>query len=89
MAGSKGKRSASQSISPSGTCESPTTEASVAASVSVMGSCVPNVDTSCTGSGAGPACAPATTTTPNVDNDDPEDGDDEEEAHLSSKRYKK
>ncbi|CAD6220908.1 unnamed protein product [Miscanthus lutarioriparius] len=87
--GSRGKRSASQSISPSGTCESPTTEASVAALVSVMGSCAPNFDTSCIGSGAGPACAPATTTTPNVDNDDPEDGEDEEEAHLSGKRYKK
>ena len=54
-----------------------------------MGSCAPNFDTSCTSSGAGPACAPATTTTPNVDNDDLEDGEDEEEAHLSGKRYKK
>ena len=95
MAGSRGKRSASQSITSTGTCESPTTEASVAASVSVIGSYAPNVETSCTGSGAGPACAPATTATPctttpiNVDNDDPEDGEDEEEAHLSGKRYKK
>ncbi|KAG0529006.1 hypothetical protein BDA96_05G061200 [Sorghum bicolor] len=93
--GSRGKRSASQSITSTATCESPTTEASVAASVSVIGSYAPNVETSCTGSGAGPACAPATTATPctttpiNVDNDDPEDGEDEEEAHLSGKRYKK
>jgi hypothetical protein len=51
-----------------------------------MGSSAPNVDTSFTG----PAYAPATTTTPaNVNDDDLEDAEDEEEAHLSGKRFKK
>jgi len=85
LAGPRSKRPSSQSISSSGTCESPATAVSVAASV--MGSSAPNVDTRCSGSGAG---APATTTTPatttpiNVDDDD-----DDEQAHLSGKRFKK
>jgi hypothetical protein len=87
LAGPRNKRPATQSISSSATRESPVTEASVAASVSVMDSCAatPNAEASCVASGAG---APARTAPAEVVNVDPEDGEEEEQVHLTGKRYK-
>jgi hypothetical protein len=53
-----------------------------------MDSCAatPNAEASCAASGAG---APARTAPAEVINVDPEDGEEEEQAHLTGKRYKK
>ncbi|CAD6249720.1 unnamed protein product [Miscanthus lutarioriparius] len=89
--GSRNKMSASQSIS-SGTCDSPATQASVACCRFddwFQGSIV-DIDTSCTGTGpAQPGGAPVTDTPAAPVNIGEDDQDDEEQAHLSSKRYKK